>query len=193
MRLQTVIGRHFNACTYNDQNAPLLLSSFPPSLPPSLPLSVVPCAVFSAESEVYAMLVSEQQLIVASYNISSGKLKTKVISCSVLSLSPSPSLPPLPPRSPLPFLQQKAVQPCLSLYGGHIGTLSSVPGSLLSLSLSPPLPSLPPPPLPLPSFPSPSPAQSATRHFAQTDFFALYRVLSTQNWLPKNGKILLPI
>ena len=91
---------------------PLSLPPFlSPSLPLSLPLSVMPCAVFSAESEVYAVLVSEQQLIVASYNISSGKLKTKVISCSVLSpsLSPSllplplPPLPPLPPPIPLPF------------------------------------------------------------------------------------------
>jgi len=37
--------------------------------------SMVPCAVFSAESVVYAMLVSEQsQLIVAAYNVSSGEL-----------------------------------------------------------------------------------------------------------------------
>ena len=42
---------------------------------------MVPCAVFSAESVVYAMLVADQsQLIVAAYNVSSGELISEVIS-----------------------------------------------------------------------------------------------------------------
>ena len=124
------------------------------------PSSMVPCAVFSAESVVYAVLVSEQsQLIVAAYNVSSGELISEVISWLWVPFfyTISVILPSSSPLSPLPFLSVVTVpflSVVLSPFPLHCPFSLSSPLSPVPCPLSPvPFLSVVTSPLSLPSPP----------------------------------------